>query len=175
MPLVIVGPMKMPLQTGPIQDMFLKRHHIACDSWAVPASVKALQDKAGLTDAEKASILQAYKSHLEREKTERGYIQSDLVVLNPSTPGLAEALAKFDKPHYHDDDEVRYIFAGEGVFGFEPANDSPFTIKVLAGDYIIVPKGTYHWFTLTEARTIKAIRLFKDASGWAPHYKQAIG
>jgi 1,2-dihydroxy-3-keto-5-methylthiopentene dioxygenase len=94
-----------------------------------------------------------------------------MVILNPQTPNLETLLAKFDKSHYHDDDEVRYIFDGEGVFGFEGKDGTQFSITVTAGDYIIIPAKAYHWFTLTPARSIKAIRLFKDMSGWAPHYK----
>ena len=33
-----------------------------------------------------------------------------------------------------------------------------------------MPKGTQHWFVLCSDRTIRAIRLFQDVSGWTPHY-----
>jgi cupin superfamily acireductone dioxygenase involved in methionine salvage len=37
----------------------------------------------------------------------------------------------------------------------------------------VVPAGRWHRFLLTEARSIRAVRLFKDASGWVPHYRAA--
>ena len=150
---------------------FLRGHGITFQHWPVPPDLEGLRAQASLTDAEKGQVLKGYQERLDVEARERSYVQADMIVLNPSTPGLAEVLAKFDKAHYHDDDEVRYIFDGEGTFGFEPQTASPFRVNVSAGDYIIVPAKTYHWFTLTESRTIKAIRLFKDMSGWVPHYK----
>ena len=152
---------------------FLQHSGIPCDSWPVPGAVATLQDKLSLSDDEKAELLAAYRPRLENENKQRGYVMADIVVLGPETPGLDEMLAKFDRAHFHDDDEVRYIFAGEGVFGFEPVGQEPFSVKVTAGDYIIVPAGTYHWFTLTESRQVKAIRLFKDVGGWEPHYREA--
>ena len=156
-----------------VQDIgdFLQTQGIVFQRWPVPPSLKALQEQPALSDADKAQVLKGYQKRLDAEAKERGYIQADMVVLSPATPGLPDILAKFDKTHLHDDDEVRYIFGGEGVFGFEPAGAAPFTVNVRAGDYIIVPAKTYHWFTLTETRTIKALRLFKDMSGWVPHYK----
>lgn len=152
---------------------FLEERGIPYDAWPIPADVAGLQDKSALTDDEKAAVLAAFRPRLEGENEARGYIMADMIVLSPETPGLEEMLAKFDRAHYHDDDEVRYIFAGEGVFGFEPEDGEPFAVTVSAGDYIIVPAGTYHWFTLTGARHVKAIRLFKDMSGWAPHYRES--
>ena len=152
---------------------FLQERGIPYDAWPIPAEVAALQAKPALSDDEKAAVLAAFRPRLESENEARGYIMADMVVLSPETPGLDEMLAKFDKAHYHDDDEVRYIFAGEGVFGFEPEDGDPFAVTVSAGDYIIVPAGTYHWFTLTEARHVKAIRLFKDTTGWGPHYRES--
>ena len=38
------------------------------------------------------------------------------------------------------------------------------------GDMIRVPRGTKHWFNLCGDRTVRAIRLFQDISGWMPHY-----
>ena len=152
---------------------FLQEHGIPYDAWPTPDEVAALQDKPALSDDEKAAVLAAFRPRLEGENEARGYVMADMIVLSPETPGLDAMLAKFDRAHYHDDDEVRYIFAGEGVFGFEPEDGEPFAVTVSAGDYIIVPAGTYHWFTLTEARHVKAIRLFKDMSGWAPHYRES--
>lgn len=152
---------------------FLQRQGIAFQRWPMPVCLKLLRGQPVLTEAEKAQVLKGYQKHLDTEAKQRGYVQADMVVLSPATPGLMEILARFDKTHFHDDDEVRYIFDGEGVFGFEPAGAPSFTLTVTAGDYIIVPAKTYHWFSLTETKSIKALRLFKDMAGWVPHYKHA--
>ena len=158
----------------PITDVarFLRDRGVLYETWPVPEGVAGLQDKASLSPEEQARVVEAYRPRLDRERDERGYVQADMVVLSPETAGLGEMLAKFDRAHYHEDDEMRYVFAGEGVFGFEPAGAEPFSVTVAAGDYIIVPANTYHWFTLTASRSIKALRLFKDASGWTPHYRE---
>ncbi|MEX0817940.1 MAG: hypothetical protein WD070_00055, partial [Pirellulaceae bacterium] len=52
-----------------------------------------------------------------------------------------------------------------------PVSNGPvFGVTVESGDLINVPRGTRHWFNLCSDKTIRCIRLFEDASGWAPHY-----
>jgi 1,2-dihydroxy-3-keto-5-methylthiopentene dioxygenase len=79
-------------------------------------------------------------------------------------------LAKFSREHWHDEDEVRFIIEGRGLFHIHPATGPVFAIEVEAGDLIRVPRGTHHWFDLCVDRRIRAIRLFQDASGWTPRY-----
>jgi 1,2-dihydroxy-3-keto-5-methylthiopentene dioxygenase len=80
-------------------------------------------------------------------------------------------LAKFKTEHWHDEDEVRFIVRGRGLFHVHPQEGGPvIAIEVEAGDLIRVPRGTWHWFDLCGDRDIRAIRLFQDKSGWAPHY-----
>jgi len=62
-----------------------------------------------------------------------------MVVIHEAIPGLADMLAKFDKIHLHTDDEVRYILAGKGYFGFVEPDGKQFLLEVSAGDYINVP------------------------------------
>jgi 1,2-dihydroxy-3-keto-5-methylthiopentene dioxygenase len=82
-------------------------------------------------------------------------------------------LAKFNSEHWHDEDEVRMIVEGRGLFHIHPPGAPVFAIEVEAGDLIRVPKGTHHWFDLCGDRRIRAIRLFQDVSGWTPHYTQS--
>ena len=117
--------------------------------------------------------LEAYRPELERLAREKGYCDADVIRLTPETPNLEPLLAKFDKDHYHTDDEVRFIRDGEGVFGLATAAGEKFDILVGAGDFISVPANTWHWFTLTPARRITALRLFKDKTGWTPYYRNA--
>ncbi len=94
----------------------------------------------------------------------------DLVVLAPDTPGLDELLARFDQPHIHPDDKVRFILDGEGLFGFFDAEGRERVVRVRPGDYVRVPAGVEHRFTLTAARRIKALRLFTDPASWQAEY-----
>lgn len=93
-----------------------------------------------------------------------------MIVLHDELDGLEILAKKFDQCHTHDDDEVRYIVDGEGVFGFILPDNSQVELLVEAGEYINVPKNTEHWFYLTKAKRIKAVRYFTDTSGWIPVY-----
>ena len=78
-------------------------------------------------------LLQAYRPELDRLAREKGYIDADVIRLSPETPNLETLLAKFDKDHYHTDDEVRFIHDGEGVFGLMTAAGEKFEILVQIG------------------------------------------
>ena len=119
-------------------------------------------------------LLAAYKPKIDELKARGGYVTADVIDVHPTTPGLDAMLAKFSSEHWHDEDEVRFIVEGRGLFHIHPASGAPvFAIEVDAGDLIRVPKGTLHWFDLCGDRRIRAIRLFQDPSGWTPHYTQS--
>ena len=90
-------------------------------------------------------------------------------IFHPDVPGIKDMLAKFDKVDTHSDVEVRYIIDGSGYFGFV-APQGNFLVHVSKSDFISVPKGIQHWFTLDDKMRIKAVRYFKDMSGWVPNY-----
>jgi 1,2-dihydroxy-3-keto-5-methylthiopentene dioxygenase len=116
------------------------------------------------------AILKAYAAEIEQLKARGGYVTADVIDVDAATPGLAEMLARFSREHWHDEDEVRFIIAGHGLFHIHVENRSIVAIEVEAGDLIRVPRGTRHWFDLCADRRIRAIRLFQDQSGWTPHY-----
>lgn len=117
-----------------------------------------------------AEILAAYAPEIERLKKLGGYVTADVIDVTPETPGLDAMLAKFSKEHWHDEDEVRFIVKGSGVFHIRPRGGSVHAIEVAQGDLIRVPRNTWHWFDLCASREIRAIRLFQDPGGWTPHY-----
>ncbi len=119
------------------------------------------------TDAE---ILEAYSGSINALNEEGGYVSADVINITAETPGLDTMLAKFDKEHWHDEDEVRFIVKGNGLFHIHPKEGPVFKIEVGEGDMINVPKGTLHWFHLCSDRQIRAIRLFKNVEGWTPNY-----
>jgi len=118
-------------------------------------------------------ILAAYAKEIERLKSSGGYVTADVIDVNPNTPGLDEMLQKFRREHWHDEDEVRFIIRGRGLFHINPINGPLTAIEVGPGDLLSVPRGTLHWFGLCEDREIRAIRLFQDSAGWTPHYTES--
>lgn len=148
---------------------FLQKKGILYAKYKAPEALSPLLSQKSLNDAEKEEILSGLSYRFDQLQKEHGYKANDLVVLHDEVPGISEMLAKFDKLHYHTDEEVRYIIDGTGIFGFSIAGED-FEVKVEAGDFISIPQNTHHWFTLDEKRRIKAVRYFKDNSGWTPVY-----
>jgi 1,2-dihydroxy-3-keto-5-methylthiopentene dioxygenase len=122
------------------------------------------------SDATPEEILAVYKEEIESLKARGGYRTADVIDVNPETPNLEAMLAKFNREHWHDEDEVRFILYGRGLFHIRPRVGPLTVIEVQEGDMIRVPRGTWHWFDLCVDRRIRAIRLFQDPTGWTPHY-----
>ena len=121
-------------------------------------------------NAPAAELLDAYKDKIDELKARGGYVTADVIDVFPDTPNLDAMLNKFNSEHWHDEDEVRFIVEGRGLFHIHLDQAPVFAIEVEAGDLIRVPRGTHHWFDLCADRRIRAIRLFQDVSGWTPHY-----
>lgn len=145
---------------------------VALRGWATPieASAHALLEKPVLNDEEKVQVLASVDHRFQSLKEEQGYTTRDLIVLHEGIGNLSEIMAKFEKIHIHTDDEVRYIVAGKGYFGFVDKQGGQYLVEVVGGDYINVPANTEHWFTLGDSKRIKAVRYFIDTSGWTPVY-----
>ena len=124
-------------------------------------------------NAPEEEILKAYSEEIERLKASGGYVTADVIDVNPSTPGLDAMLDKFNREHWHDEDEVRFVIQGRGLFHIRPKDGPVVAIEVEAGDLLRVPRGTWHWFDLCAEREIRCIRLFQDPSGWTPNYTKS--
>ncbi|MGE4531124.1 MAG: cupin domain-containing protein [Acidithiobacillus sp.] len=134
------------------------------------AAAHALLAKPELDVEQQEALLVALDQVFRRLQQERGYQERDLVVLYPGHPLLEELNTRFHRIHTHDDEEVRYIVDGEGVFGFVLPDARQVELTVVAGDYIHIPAGVEHWFRLNHLERIKAIRYFSARGGWTPHY-----
>ncbi len=156
----------------PKEDRVLRKQDQVRDYLAgISIDYERWEPVAGVTaDASSEEILRAYEDQISELKRRGGYVTADVIDVKPDTPGLDTMLAKFNIEHRHDEDEVRYIIAGRGLFHIHPADGPVAAIEVEAGDLIRVPKGTLHWFDLCGDRRIRAIRLFQDVTGWTPHY-----
>ena len=141
---------------------FLAGHGIDYERWTVDRAVEG--------DASAEQLLASYGPEIDTLKARGGYRTADVIDVRPETPNLDAMLAKFSREHWHDEDEVRFIVEGRGLFHIHPTTGPVFAIEVEAGDLIRVPRGTHHWFDLCADRRIRAIRLFQDTSGWTPHY-----
>lgn len=165
-----------PLWTGlPLTDadaiaQFLAPAGVMYRRWDVSGGARSLAARDALDDDARQGLVDAFRLELRRIAGADAYPAADVVAVRP-VAGVDEALARFDRVHFHDDDEVRAIVGGHGVFGFTSDEGRQFLLEVEAGDFISVPAGMWHWFYCGEDRNITAIRLFKDSSGWTPHYR----
>jgi 1,2-dihydroxy-3-keto-5-methylthiopentene dioxygenase len=124
-------------------------------------------------DSTSDEILTAWAPKIDELKQRGGYVVADVIDVKPETPNLDAMLKRFSSEHWHDEDEVRLIVEGRGLFHIHPPGKPVFALEVEAGDLIRVPRGTHHWFDLCGERRIRAIRLFQDPSGWTPHYTES--
>lgn len=146
--------------------------NVHLERWAIPDAPELLDLLArdNLDAPLQDRLLPFFDDRFETLRSTLGYQARDLIVLYPGLPGLESLLNRFLSCHTHDDDEIRYIVDGEGIFGFVLPDESQIELTVLAGDYINVPKGAEHWFRLTPKNRIKAVRYFTSRDGWVPNY-----
>jgi len=157
---------RIPDQNVTLRDRESVTSHLASvgihyEHWELPR----IADSASSEE-----LLSAFGKEIDRLKARGGYQTADVIDVNPATPGLETMLAKFNSEHWHEEDEVRFIVDGRGLFHIHPENGPLTAIEVEAGDLICVPRKTRHWFDLCGDRRIRAIRLFQDTSGWTPYY-----
>lgn len=108
---------------------------------------------------------------VEKIKRERGYVDQDFIELSPDTPNLETICAKFDKEHFHTEDEVRFVVDGEGIFDIRDDADRWIRIEVTNGDILVIPAHKHHRFHLTDSKHIRCMRLFANHDGWSPIYR----
>ena len=92
---------------------FLATHGIEYQRWTPEHPVAA--------DAPPEALLEAYAQEIDALKARGGYVTADVIDVKPETPNLDMMLAKFSREHWHDEDEVRFIIEGRGLFHVHPA------------------------------------------------------
>ncbi|KAK6457605.1 Acireductone dioxygenase ARD family [Scheffersomyces xylosifermentans] len=113
------------------------------------------------------SIDELNKLASQRDYKNRDVVNLDLAAFNNDIDAYNAKMKQFYKEHYHEDEEIRYITAGEGYFDVRDKNDRWIRTKLVANDLLILPAGIYHRFTLTDdLKQVTAIRLFKDEPKW---------
>ena len=90
------------------------------------------------SDAPAEEILAAYSDEIERLKARGGYVTADVIDVNSQSPGLDAMLAKFNREHWHDEDEVRFIIHGRGVFHIHPREGAVGTLNQQITEYSYV-------------------------------------
>ncbi|CUG89762.1 acireductone dioxygenase, putative [Bodo saltans] len=106
-------------------------------------------------------------SEVDKIMATMGYKNRDEVCCAPGKlPDYENKIKMFFKEHIHEDEEIRLIADGTGYFDFRNAGDEWIRVKVTPGDFIVVPAGMYHRFTMDVKDYTHAIRLFSDVPRW---------
>ncbi len=154
---------------------FLNNNEVIYEKWDIEKLPIELREKFNLTDEEKQQILTAFGIEITDISERRNYQQADVISLSESTPNLEQLLKNFQQEHHHEDDEVRFIVSGHGIFVIQSENGDFFDVELQPGDLISVPENVRHYFTLMEDRKVVAVRIFVTTEGWVPIYeKEAI-
>jgi len=151
-------------------ETFLTNEEVIYEHWDINKLPNALRENFDLTDEQKEEILQVFNEEINDISARRGYQAQDIISLSDSTPNLDELLANFQREHHHEDDEVRFIVSGHGIFVIQAKDGQFFDVELEPGDLISVPEHTQHYFTLMEDRKVVAVRIFVTTEGWVPIY-----
>ena len=160
-----------PTSDPEVIGAFLNARGITFEFWSMPEAAVELAAKNRLSDEEKQMLLSLFADKLREKAAHDGYKSADVVAIRADLPNVDEALGKFDKVHFHDDDEVRAIVGGEGIFGFIGDDGRQFTVTMQPGEFISLPAGMWHWFYCLDSKNVTALRLFRDNPSWIPHYR----
>lgn len=102
---------------------------------------------------------------------ERGYEFNDEIACSREClPNFDVMTEKFYQEHLHTDDETRLVLDGSGYFDIrDPTNDKWIRIHVVKDDFISIPPGLYHRFTVDHNNYIRAKRFFTSSPNWTPY------
>ncbi len=151
---------------------FLNDNEVIYEKWDIEKLPENLREKFNLTDEEKQQILSAFGVEIADISERRNYQQADVISLSETTPNLEQLLKNFQQEHHHEDDEVRFIVSGHGIFVIQSADGEFFDVELQPGDLISVPENVRHYFTLMEDRKVVAVRIFVTTEGWVPIYEK---
>lgn len=122
-----------------------------------------------------SAIMDAYRSHIDRVRSEGGYRLVDVARMvpdpdDPQWPKRARtARERFLEEHFHDEDEVRFFVEGAGCFYLHVRGRVHATVCT-AGDLLSVPGRTVHWFDMGRDPRFTAIRFFREEDGWVGEF-----
>lgn len=139
----------------------LAEHGVTFDRWQAQTPLAR--------DASHEDVIGAYRPHIDKLMTERGFASMDLISVKHDHPRKAELRAELLEEHHYDDDVVRFFVAGLGLFSLH-IGDFVYAVQCERNDVISIPAGTRHWFDMGENPHLVTICLTRDAQGTTPTF-----
>jgi len=131
---------------------------------ALPGELERLRGRFKLDEEDTERLLSALDPTLAKLGLVEPILHRDLLQLRRGVAASEEHLARFCRFHVHDDDEGRYVVAGNCQFGFAIPGLEDLRLTLRPGDYLKIPAGTEHWFNLGKQGILQCIRLFSSNS-----------
>ncbi|MBV8654994.1 MAG: hypothetical protein JO160_03045 [Candidatus Eremiobacteraeota bacterium] len=119
--------------------------------------------------ADQATVIEAYRSSVDKLMSECGYTSVDVIRLERGAPNAGALRTKFLDEHQHGEDEVRFFVEGRGAF-YLHVGPRVYQVICVRGDLIGVPAGTKHWFDMGTDPEFTAVRLFINPDGWVAKF-----
>src|SRR2546428_478254 len=110
-------PSKRPDEQRSLTDQREMTEYLA--TWGIDYERWPVSQRAA-ANAPPDAVLAAYAPEIEQLKARGGYVTADIIDVTAATPNLETMLAKFSTEHWHDEDEVRFIVRGRGLFHIHP-------------------------------------------------------
>jgi 1,2-dihydroxy-3-keto-5-methylthiopentene dioxygenase len=141
-----------------------------CLACCQSAEMRELMDMEVLNSYQRQKILNNHKNQLNTLQNRDRFQQRELLVLHPGSPLLYPFLTQNQIWHTHKEAEGLLILAGEVIIGLKDANGREMQLLLQEGNYLKIPAGVTHWFTLTASLQVKAIRYYSTVQGLKPQY-----
>ena len=115
--------------------------------------------------ADQTTVLQAFRTDVERVLSEAGHASVDALRVTPSHPDKDSLRRRFLSEHTHTEDEVRFFVEGSGLFCLHIGRQ---VLAVLCerDDLIQIPAGTRHWFDMGDQPQFCVLRFHGKNPGW---------
>ncbi|KAI0295052.1 1,2-dihydroxy-3-keto-5-methylthiopentene dioxygenase [Multifurca ochricompacta] len=113
-----------------------------------------------------------WEPEIDQIAKQQGYKFRDIMDITKHGLGdhFESSLKMYFTEHMHDEKEIRYILSGSGFWDIrEYQTEEWIRIEVVPGDFLIIPPGIYHRFTLGQSNEIKALRLTKEIPNYNSH------
>lgn len=118
-------------------------------------------DTADLNDNQ---LLEYFADTLNQFKREYGFVMMDVKTFNLD-PEDTEAVAQFQRPHYHMDCEARIYIEGSFTFIIQVNYTVKLRLHLTAGYFVVLPARMRHQVEVSDKCTLRQIRLFMQEIG----------